>query len=102
MLASASGFSYRADFFVALARLTESETYRVGFTASKKIGNSVVRNRCKRRMRAMTRQVLPILGLEGVDYVFIAKRSLITADWIDFIFQAKAAIIHLNKKIKQC
>jgi len=100
--ASASGLSYRADFFVALAGLNKAETYRVGFTASKKVGNSVIRNRCKRRMRAMARQLLPSLGLEGVDYVFIAKRSLITTNWSDFIYQAETAIIHLNKKIEKC
>ena len=100
--ASASGLSYRADFFVALAGLTKQETYRVGFTASKRVGNAVIRNRCKRRMRAMARQLLPSLGLANVDYVFIAKRSLVTAKWSDFISQAEQAIIYLNKKIEKC
>ncbi len=100
--ASASGLSYRADFFVALAGFNETETYRVGFTASKRVGNSVIRNRCKRRMRAMARQLLPKLGLEKIDYVFIAKKSLITAEWNDFLEQAEKALIHLNKKIEKC
>ena len=102
MSASASGLSYRADFFVALAGSNKVETFRVGFTASKKVGNSVIRNRCKRRMRAMARQLLPSLGLEKTDYVFIAKRSLITAKWCEFIDQAEKAITYLNKKIEKC
>ena len=102
MLAAASGLSYRADFFVALAGVGQVETYRVGFTASKRVGNSVVRNYCKRRMRAMVQELLPTLGLNGVDYVFIAKKSLVTANWANFIAQAKAAIIYLNKKIEKC
>lgn len=102
MSASASGLSYRADFFVALAGFNRFETYRVGFTASKKVGNSVTRNRCKRRMRAMASQLLPTLGLEQVDYVFIAKKSLITVKWNDFIEQSEKAIIYLNNKIKKC
>lgn len=100
--ASASGLSYRADFFIVLAGVNEAGNYRVGFTASKRVGNSVVRNRCKRRMRAMSRQLLSALGLKQVDYVFIAKKSLITARWDDFIEQAEKAIIHLNKKIEKC
>ncbi|MCR4555247.1 MAG: ribonuclease P protein component [Alphaproteobacteria bacterium] len=100
--ASASGLSYRADFFVALAGFNKVENYRVGFTASKKVGNAVIRNRCKRRMRAMARQLLPSLGFVGVDYVFIAKKSLVTANWNDFVEQAEKAIQNLNKKIEKC
>lgn len=102
MSASASGLSYRADFFVALAGFNKVENYRVGFTASKKVGNAVIRNRCRRRMRAMARQLLPSLGFEGVDYVFIAKKSLVTANWNDFVEQAEKAIQNLNKKIEKC
>ena len=46
---------------------------RVGFTCSKKIGNAVVRNRAKRRLRAIARQVLPNLGRVGFDYVLIGR-----------------------------
>jgi ribonuclease P protein component len=46
---------------------------RVGFTASKKIGNAVARNRAKRRLRALARELLPVLALAGWDYVIVAK-----------------------------
>jgi len=46
---------------------------RVGFTASKKIGNAVVRNRAKRRLRAAASQLLPLLGRPGHDYVLVAR-----------------------------
>lgn len=49
---------------------------RVGFTASKKIGNAVTRNRAKRRMRAVARAVLPDLGQAGWDYVLVAKPNV--------------------------
>jgi len=44
----------------------------VGFTATKKIGNAVTRNRAKRRLREVARALLPELGRPGHDYVLIA------------------------------
>ena len=46
---------------------------RVGFTCSKKVGNAVVRNRAKRRLRAIAREALPNLGRLGFDYVLIGR-----------------------------
>ncbi|HVV64409.1 MAG TPA: ribonuclease P protein component [Rhizomicrobium sp.] len=48
---------------------------RVGFTASKKIGNAVARNRAKRRLRAAAAQLLPLLGRAGHDYVLVARAT---------------------------
>ena len=46
---------------------------RVGFTCSKKIGNSVMRNRAKRRLREIARAVLPALAQPGWDYVLVGR-----------------------------
>ncbi|MPN40596.1 Ribonuclease P protein component [bioreactor metagenome] len=53
---------------------------RVGFSVSKKIGNSVVRNRCRRLMREALRPHLPKIK-PGKDYVFIGRHSLAKADF---------------------
>lgn len=48
---------------------------RYGITCSRKIGNAVKRNRAKRRLRALIRDILPKMGREGWDYVVIARRE---------------------------
>jgi ribonuclease P protein component len=45
----------------------------VGFTASKKVGNAVMRNRAKRRLRALAREVLAQEARPGWDYVLVAR-----------------------------
>ena len=62
----------------ARARGDASAAVRVGFTASKKIGNAVARNRAKRRMRALMREVLPALAKPGWDYVLVARPDATT------------------------
>jgi ribonuclease P protein component len=46
---------------------------RVGFTVTKKIGNAVVRNRMKRRFRALVREVVPVHGISGADHVMVGR-----------------------------
>ncbi|HVI29605.1 ribonuclease P protein component [Hansschlegelia sp.] len=50
---------------------------RVGFTATKRVGGAVERNRMKRRLRAAARAVLTDVARPGCDYVLIARRAVL-------------------------
>jgi ribonuclease P protein component len=54
---------------------------RVGFTVTKKIGGAVVRNRMKRRFRALAREILPSRGYAGSDHVMIGRTGGIERDF---------------------
>ena len=54
----------------------EAAGMRVGFTCSKKVGNAVARNRAKRRLREVARQVLPEQGRDGWDYVLVGRHDV--------------------------
>ena len=49
------------------------EAIRVGFTATRKIGNAVIRNRARRRLKAAAAAVMPLHARPGFDYVLIAR-----------------------------
>ena len=54
---------------------------RVGFTVTKKIGGAVVRNRMKRRFRALAREIVPTKGIAGADHVMIGRARGIERDF---------------------
>ena len=54
---------------------------RVGFTVTKKIGNAVVRNRMKRRLRALARDHIARCGIAGADHVLIGRAGGVERDF---------------------
>ena len=62
-------------------RADDDVTRRVGFTVTRKIGNAVVRNRMKRRFRALARELLPVHGIVGSDHVLIGRTGGIERDF---------------------
>lgn len=74
---------------------------RVGFTCTKKIGNSVVRNRARRRLREAARRLVPLHGLAGVDYVFLARDATADAPWDALLDDMKDALLRLAAALER-
>ena len=73
----------------------EDAAIRVGFTATKRIGGAVERNRAKRRLREAARALLPDFGAPGVDYVIIARGGVLTRPWPRLLDDVKTALLRL-------
>ena len=80
--------------FVLLVRPRDDDDpkMRVGFTVTKKIGNAVVRNRMKRRFRALARDLLPEFGVAGADHVLIGRAGGIERDFASLAAELKRAL----------
>ena len=66
-----------------------------GFTATRKIGGAVIRNRSKRRLREAVRLLLPLHGMTGFDYVFIARATTSERDWERLLGDVRSALVSL-------
>lgn len=93
--AKAPNLSRGAVFMQMRARHDDDPLIRVGFTATKKIGGSVQRNRAKRRLREAARLLLPLHGRPSCDYVFIARGGTGQRAWGRLLDDVKTALISL-------
>ena len=62
-------------------RKDQDPAMRMGFTVTKKIGGAVVRNRMKRRFRALARELVPAKGRPGADHVMIGRAKGVERDF---------------------
>jgi len=74
----------------------KSGLLRVGFSVSKKMGNAVVRNRCKRILREIVRRHISEMR-PGIDYVFIGRSPLVKTGYA----QAEREVLRLLSR-KHC
>jgi ribonuclease P protein component len=72
----------------------------LGLTASKKVGGAVERNRARRRLREAARQLLPELGVPGVDYVLVARQQTPSAPWPALLDDVRNALIRLRADLE--
>ncbi len=78
-------------------RADGDERRRVGFTVTKKIGNAVVRNRMKRRLRALARDVIAADGAAGCDHVLIGRAGGVERNYAALRADLAAAVAKLTR-----
>lgn len=79
----------------------EPDAVRVGFTATKKLGGAVVRNRVKRRLRAAAARVMPERAQPGHDYVLIGRSGTAARPFKLLIEDLKGALRRVHRPSKR-
>ena len=99
-LAANGGLRLATPAFVLLVRPRgdEDATIRLGITVSKKVGGAVVRNRMKRRFRALGRELLPSAGLPGADHVLVGRPGGIERPFAELRAELEKALGKLKRR----
>jgi ribonuclease P protein component len=98
-LAANTGLRASTPGFVLLVRAREDTDpgMRVGFTVTRKIGGAVVRNRMKRRFRALAREIISTKGVPGADHVMIGRAKGIEREFATLKNELAGALERLRK-----
>ncbi len=91
-----NGRKWVSDTVIVQALETNRHEIRFGFTATKKIGNAVTRNRAKRRMRAAVDYLMTVEKIKSADIVLIARDTTPTCEWEDLIKNLKWCLKRLD------
>ena len=73
---------------------------RIGITVSGKVGGAVIRNRMKRRFRALARATLPAAGVKGADHILIGRSQGIERDYALLEAELRKALRKLSAKLQ--
>ena len=65
---------------------------RVGFTATKRLGNAVERNRARRRMKVLATTILSEYAIQDLDCVLLARKPILEAQFADLVRELQALL----------
>lgn len=98
-LAVANGTRANSAAFVLQGRARNDDgPIRIGFTVTKKNGNAPERNRIRRRLRALVRQVDVISMRPHHDYVLVGRRAALTRDFATMRDDLRSALDRLDRQ----
>ncbi len=72
---------------------------RCGFTVTKKVGNAVVRNRVRRRLREAVRLEAEALGRDGVDHVLVGRREALAIPFAELRADLRSAFAQAHRRL---
>jgi ribonuclease P protein component len=96
--AAKASYAAMPGFVVQARDRKDDAAPRVGFTATKKLGNAVVRNRIKRRLREIARLKLSAQARPGFDYVMIGRSAAMTRSFAELEGDLNSALKRLHRK----
>jgi ribonuclease P protein component len=70
----------------------------LGFTASRRVGNAVARNRARRRLAEAARKVLPGAGEPGYNYVLVARPVVLTCPFDRLLSDLTTAFARVTRQ----
>jgi ribonuclease P protein component len=74
----------------------DNQAITIGYTASRRVGGAVLRNRAKRRLRAAVARVMPAHAAGGYDYVLIARPETLSRPFDGLVGDLRAALARLS------
>ena len=90
-----------STMILQVVRQSEVEGMRLGFTVTKKLGKAVVRNRIRRRLRAVCQEFFPQKGVDGYDYVIVGRRLALEAPYETLRKDLKFLLTLFQKRINE-
>ncbi|MFN3371226.1 MAG: ribonuclease P protein component [Sphingomonadaceae bacterium] len=98
-LAANSGVRVPTASFILLVKPRADGAPRAGFTVSRKVGNAVVRNRARRRLREVARLAMADSAIPAADHVFIARPEARERPFADLLADTRRALARAAERL---
>lgn len=83
-----------------ICQANTSDSPLFGFTVTKKLGNAVIRNKIRRRLKAAISQVAQANAMPGCDYVIVARKAALAMPFAELQKDLTDAIASVNRRLE--